>query len=142
MIESDLKSIKRHQATSRTKTAGELKGIFAWQKKHTEENNKQFNQIGDALKSLPSEDIILKSIADNIKIVVNGKIDKLQMTVDGITNHLKEQDKSIETINNKIKPVVGGLDWLSTLVRGFLWVGGVAAAAYGILRVLEMIKII
>ena len=142
MIESDLKSIKRHQATSRTKTAGELKGIFAWQKKHTAENNKQFKQIGDALKSLPSEDIILKSIADNIKIVVNGKIDKLQMTVDGITNHLKEQDKSIETINNKIKPVVGGLDWLSTLVRGFLWVGGVAAAAYGILRVLEMIKII
>jgi len=64
------------------------------------------------------------------------------MTVDGVTNHLKEQDKSIETINNKIKPVVGGLDWLSTLVRGFLWVGGVAAAAYGILRVLEMIKII
>ena len=141
-IEQNIKSIRSHQTSSRAKTAGELKGILAWQEKHTAENNKQFKQIGDALKSLPSEDIILKSIADNIKIVVNGKIDKLQMTVDGITNHLKEQDKSIETINNKIKPVVGGLDWLSTLVRGFLWVGGVAAAAYGILRVLEMIKII
>ena len=141
-IEQNIKSIRQHQTSSRTKTAGELKGILAWQKKHTTENNKQFKQIGDALKLLPSEDVILKSISDNIKIVVNGKIDSISLKTDAISQHLKEQDVAIEAVNLKIKPVVGGLDWLGTSVRAFLWLGGIAAAAYGILRVLEMIKII
>ena len=64
-IEQNIKSIRSHQTSSRAKTAGEIKGIFAWQKKHTAENNKQFKQIGDALKLLPSEEVILKSISDN-----------------------------------------------------------------------------
>jgi ATP-dependent 26S proteasome regulatory subunit len=140
-IEQNIKSIRSHQTSSRTKTAGELKGILAWQKTHTRENNKQFKQIGDALKSLPSEDVILKSISDNIKITVNGKIDKIALNVTDLGEHLKQQDLAIETINNKIKPVVGSMEWFSTTVRLFLWIGGIAAAAYGILRVLEILKI-
>ena len=142
MIESDLKSIKRHQATSRTKTAGELKGIFAWQKKHTAENNKQFKQIGDALKLLPSEEVILKSISDNIKVVVNGKIDKIALDVTAISLHLKEQDSAIEEVNKKIKPIVFGQEWLGGLVKVVLWAGAIAAACYGVVRLLTVMNII
>ena len=141
-IEQNIKSIRSHQTSSRAKTAGEIKALTAWTVKHSKENNKQFKAIGDALRALPTQEIILESIRENIKKVVNGKIDRLTIDVAGVAEHLKEQDKSIETINSKIKPVVGGLDWLSTLIRAFLWLGGIAAAAYGILKVLEIIKII
>jgi hypothetical protein len=142
MIETDIKSIKKHQTISRTKTAGEIKVLSSWQLKHARENNKQFKAITDALKLLPSEDVILKSISDNIKIVVNGKIDAISTKVDLVGDHLLRQDTAIEAINLKIKPVIGSMEWLNGLMNVVLYVGGIAAAAYGILKVLEIIKII
>lgn len=141
-IEQNIKSIRSHQTSSRAKTAGELKGILAWQKSHTAQNNKQFKQIGDALKSLPSEEVILKSISDNIKVVVNGKIDKISLNVAEIGEHLKQQDVAIEEVNKKIKPVVGSMEWLNGLMKVVLYLGAFAAAIYGIVRLLEISKII
>jgi len=142
MIESDLKQIKKRQTISRTKTAGELKGILAWQKSHTAQNNKQFKQIGDALKSLPSEEVILKSISDNIKVVVNGKIDKISLNITEIGEHLKQQDVAIEEVNKKIKPVVGSMEWLNGLMKVVLYLGAFAAAIYGIVKFLLVSNII
>jgi tetrahydromethanopterin S-methyltransferase subunit B len=141
-IEQNIKSIRSHQTSSRAKTAGELKGILAWQKSHTAQNNKQFKQIGDALKSLPSEEVILKSISDNIKVVVNGKIDKLSLNVTEIGEHLKQQDVAIEEVNKKIKPVVGSMEWLNGLMKVVLYLGAFAAAIYGIVRLLMVLNII
>lgn len=141
-IEQNIKSIRSHQTSSRAKTAGELKGILAWQKSHTAQNNKQFKQIGDALKSLPSEEVILKSISDNIKVVVNGKIDKLSLNVTEIGEHLKQQDVAIEEVNKKIKPVVGSMEWLNGLMKVVLYLGAFAAAIYGIVKLLLVSNII
>ena len=141
-IEQNIKSIRSHQTSSRAKTAGELKGILAWQKSHTAQNNKQFKQIGDALKSLPSEEVILKSISDNIKVVVNGKIDKISLNVAEIGEHLKQQDVAIEEVNKKIKPVVGSMEWLNGLMKVVLYLGAFAAAIYGIVRLLMVLNII
>jgi tetrahydromethanopterin S-methyltransferase subunit B len=141
-IEQNIKSIRSHQTSSRAKTAGELKGILAWQKSHTAQNNKQFKQIGDALKSLPSEEVILKSISDNIKVVVNGKIDKISLNVTEIGEHLKQQDVAIEEVNKKIKPVVGSMEWLNGLMKVVLYLGAIAAAIYGIVKLLLVSNII
>jgi tetrahydromethanopterin S-methyltransferase subunit B len=141
-IEQNIKSIRSHQTSSRAKTAGELKGILAWQKSHTAQNNKQFKQIGDALKSLPSEEVILKSISDNIKVVVNGKIDKISLNVAEIGEHLKQQDVAIEEVNKKIKPVVGSMEWLNGLMKVVLYLGAIAAAIYGIVKLLLVSNII
>lgn len=141
-IEQNIKSIRSHQTSSRAKTAGELKGILAWQKSHTAQNNKQFKQIGDALKSLPSEEVILKSISDNIKVVVNGKIDKISLNITEIGEHLKQQDVAIEEVNKKIKPVVGSMEWLNGLMKVVLYLGAFAAAIYGIVRLLMVLNII
>ena len=141
-IEQNIKSIRSHQTSSRAKTAGELKGILAWQKSHTAQNNKQFKQIGDALKSLPSEEVILKSISDNIKVVVNGKIDKIYLNIAEIGEHLKQQDVAIEEVNKKIKPVVGSMEWLNGLMKVVLYLGAFAAAIYGIVRLLMVLNII
>ena len=141
-IEQNIKSIRSHQTSSRAKTAGELKGILAWQKSHTAQNNKQFKQIGDALKSLPSEEVILKSISDNIKVVVNGKIDKISLNITEIGEHLKQQDVAIEEVNKKIKPVVGSMEWLNGLMKVVLYLGAFAAAIYGIVKFLLVSNII
>lgn len=141
-IEQNIKSIRSHQTSSRAKTAGELKGILAWQAKHSKENQKQFKQIGDALKSLPSEEVILKSISDNIKVVVNGKIDKISLNITEIGEHLKQQDVAIEEVNKKIKPVVGSMEWLNGLMKVVLYLGAFAAAIYGIVKFLLVSNII
>jgi hypothetical protein len=149
MIENDIKVIRKKQSFARTKTAQEIKTLSQRQTSHEKANRKQFQVITDTLKQLPTQEVILKSISDSIKIVVNGKIDHLTelvgtttAKVDLVGDHLIKQDIAIEAINVKIRPVIGSLEWLGLTKKGLIAFGAVCVAIIAIAKVLQLFHII
>lgn len=145
MIEKDIRTIKERQKVSRVKTAQELKTLSRRQTSHEKANQKQFQSIAGAINLLPTQDVITKTIQDTIKIVVNGKIDKLQgdvteniSKIDMVGEHLKRQDIAIETMSEKIKPIDGAREWLSDAGKIILYVGSVALAVEAIIQLYQL----
>lgn len=68
------------------------------------ENRRDYTELLEVLKT---------TVETQIKITVNGKIDKLTDAVDGIKDHLQKQDEILE----QLKPVREGIVWFGTTNR-------------------------
>ena len=131
MIENDLKSLRK----SHSKSAKVLKDIAAWQSAHEKDNDRKFEAITAAIGELPTTRLITDTIADTIKATVNGKIDK-------VSAHLAEQDVAIGELSDKIRPFDATKSWLVETSKVILYSGGIAAAVYGMIKLLHFINAI
>lgn len=68
------------------------------------DNRRDYTELLEVLKT---------TVETQIKVTVNGKIDNLTKSVDGIKDHLKKQDEILE----QLKPVQEGLIWFGTTGR-------------------------
>lgn len=141
MIEKDLKVIRKTQSITRTKTAQELKTLGRRLSKH----DKQFQAITSAINLLPTQDVITKTIQDTIKIVVNGKIDKIDSKVDLVGEHLKAQDETatkqgndIKDLSKKIAPVTAIQLFIGVLWQSVLGAGAFSAAVWAIIKLFKI----
>ncbi len=133
MIEKDLKSIKAsHRKTSKT-----LKDIQSWQIQHQKLDDgvaSEVSEIKEFIKKLPTTD----DIKDVVQVTVNGKVDKANKSIEAVLEHLKEQDKAIQEVSAKIKPLDGARNWIMTLVKVILGIGGICVAIAGIMELLSL----
>lgn len=141
MIEANIKKIIKTQKVTRTKTAQELKTLSRRLTKH----DKQFQTLTSSIALLPTQDVITKTIQDTIKVVVNGKIDKLSgdmatanEKIDLVGEHLKRQDAAMDVMSAKIKPFDGLRAWATETVTGLLYFGGLAAAVWAIIKLFHI----
>lgn len=148
MIEKDLKIIRKNQVATRSKTAQELKNLSRRQTLHEKQNTKQFQTITTAISNLPTKELIAKSITKGIKTNVNGKIDALKIDVattnnkaDLIGEHLKRQDLALEALSVKIRPIDGVRVWLSDAGKVILYIGAIALALVGIIKLLSILGV-
>jgi hypothetical protein len=146
-IEQDIRIIKERTKNTPTKTAKELKNLSRRQTNHEKANNKQFQIITTAIAQLPTQDVIIKTIQDTIKVTVNGKIDGIKGDVEAVTKkvdtvgeHLKEQDVAIEAVSKKIKPLDGAREWLNDLGKIILYMGAIALAFEAIIQIYHFFK--
>ena len=124
-------------ATRVLDTGKALKAIAKWQIKHEKSNNESFNKITEAVKELPSVASVLlaKTVADTIQKTVNGKID-------GISNHLMEQDKAIESLGKKIRPFDTTRTWIRETAQGVFYLGTFCLSVGAIIELLKWMRII
>lgn len=128
MIENDIQGIKK----SHLKTSKILKNIQTWQIEHEKADQASFKQIQDAIKEIPSALFIQNAVADSVKVTVNGKIDK-------IADHLVEQDRNLEALSKKIKPLDSARTWFQELGRVIVYVGGISLALAAIIELVKLI---
>lgn len=124
-------------ATRVLDTGKAIKAIAKWQVKHGKSNNESFNKITEAVKELPSVASVLlaKTVADTIQKTVNGKID-------GISNHLMEQDKAIESLGKKIRPFDTTRTWIRETAQGIFYLGTFCLSIAAIIELLKWMRII
>jgi hypothetical protein len=130
-IETDIKAIR----TSHAKIHKGLKDVATWQMNHEKEDSKRFQEIGDAIKALPSEETITSAIAISVQKTVNGKIDDVK-------THLTEQDKNMELLSKKIKPFDGFRSYIVETAKIIMYVGGLALSVTAIIELLRLMHII
>ena len=128
MIESDIKTIKKHHTT----TNKSLKKIADWQKHHEIEDNIHFKEINDAIKNLPTEQAITEAVAKSVQVTVNGKIDKIAL-------HLGEQDKNLEEFRKQLKPLDGTRRYIIMSGKVLAYI---LSLAIGFAAVVELVKAI
>ena len=149
LAREEAKNLRKRQRVSHAKTAEELKVLSRRQALHEKANTKQFTAISDAIKSIPTQEVILSTISDTIKVVVNGKIDKISEKVDMVGEHLKKQDSvaeeqgtAIKELSKKIAPIDGAKNWLNDLGKIILYVGAIALAVEAVVQILQFTHII
>lgn len=77
------------------------------------------------------------AVRDEVRITVNGKIDKTLIIINEIKEHLKRQDTAIEELNKKIEPIIVIKKTTTYLGKAVMWVGGLIIM---VLTVLKLIK--
>lgn len=131
MIEADLKHIKKRSTT----TSKAIKHIAAWQKNHEKDNATQFKEISTLITKLPTEESITNTIISSIQKTVNGKIDDVKI-------HLTQQDKDIEALSNKIKPIDGARTWLRETGQIVIYIGTFSLSIGAVIEILKYIGVI
>lgn len=133
--------VSRHH----TKVSKTLKAIQSRQLKYEKSSTKQFQDINTTVKALPSEDVIIKTIQDTIKVVVNGKIDAISAKVDMVGEHLKEQDATaatqgtaIKDLFDKVAPVTAFNIFITVLWKSVLGAGAFSAAIWAIIKLFKV----
>ncbi len=74
-----------------------------------------------------------EEITNIVKTTVNGKIDKMNATLDV---HIEQHNSVVD----EIRVVIEAVQWINSTRKFMVWVGGIAAAVASFFAVLNLLK--
>ncbi len=96
--------------------------------------NKRFESFVQSQNALflDLKESLLLAVESQIKITVNGKIDK-------ISDHLKKQDEVLNRLDTDTKPLIKGKNWFWDFFKAVLYIGGLITTVGGAWLVIKNI---
>ena len=129
-IKTELKELKemmeisiQQKSAHHSDLLKKIGSIEKWELLHEQQDDERF-------KLLPSKQDITKAVSDEIKITVNGKIDKIAL-------HLSQQDENLAELGKKIAPIDGAKKWFGTFFKGIIYIGSIGVAIGGIVTFIQ-----
>lgn len=95
----------------------------------------RFNELSEKLQDVADKKDIGKIVGDTVDVKINGKLIKLQASIEKITEHLQRQDEALA----RLLPAEKATVWISTLWKVILGFGGLCIAIGGIMKLISIV---